>query len=66
MTTAKHGCQQCKRKTLLNFTCKCDLIVCINCRYPDIHNCKFDYQKDEKERLTKNNPIVVSEKLNKI
>jgi hypothetical protein len=66
MSTARLGCQQCKRKALLKVTCKCDLVVCFDCRYPELHNCKFNYQKEAKDQLTKNNPIVVSEKLDKI
>lgn len=66
MSTARPGCQHCKRKTLMKITCKCSKVVCFNCRYPEIHDCKFDYQKEAKECLTKNNPIVVSEKLDKI
>lgn len=50
----------------MKVTCKCDLVVCFDCRYADIHNCSFDYQKDAKETLTKNNPTVVSKKLEKI
>lgn len=42
------------------------MILCVNCRYPDVHKCTFDYQKDSREKLTKDNPVIVSEKLNKI
>lgn len=66
MSTVKRGCQHCKRKTLLKITCKCQLVVCFDCRYPEIHDCKFDYQKDAKEKITKNNPVIVTEKLEKI
>ena len=66
MSTAKLGCQQCKRKTLLKVTCKCNLIVCFECRHPELHDCKFDYQKECREQITRNNPIVVTEKLDKI
>ena len=66
MTIARIGCQNCKRKTLLKITCKCELTVCFDCRYPELHDCKFDYQKEAKEKLTKDNPIVISEKLVKI
>ena len=42
------------------------MTVCFNCRYPDVHKCTFDYQKITREKLTKDNPVIVSEKLNKI
>ena len=47
-------------------TCKCELVVCFNCRYPDKHNCTFDYKEEARKQLEKNNPIVVSEKLEKV
>ena len=50
----------------MKITCKCELTVCFDCRYPELHDCKFDYQKEAKEKLTKDNPIVISEKLVKI
>lgn len=47
-------------------TCKCQLVLCFDCRTPEIHRCNFDYMKQEMERLTKNNPVVTAEKLDKI
>ena len=41
------------------------MLLCISCRYPDKHDCTFDYKNDI-EKLTKENPKITSEKINKI
>lgn len=64
--TALRGCQSCRKKATMKMTCKCELVVCFNCRYPDKHNCTFDYKEEARKQLEKNNPIVVSEKLEKV
>ena len=64
--TAKRGCQACKRKTLMKITCRCEMIVCLDCRYPELHDCAFDYKEEARQLLEKNNPVVVSEKLEKV
>ena len=42
------------------------MVVCFTCRHPEDHKCTFDYQKEGKEKLTKDNPVVVSEKIDKL
>ena len=64
--TVSHGCQACKKRAIMKITCKCELVVCFNCRYPDKHNCTFDDKAEAKKLLEKNNPIIVSEKLQKV
>lgn len=64
--TASRGCQSCRKKTIMKITCKCQLVVCFNCRYPDKHNCTFDYKEEGRNLLEKNNPVVISEKLEKV
>ena len=66
IVNSKNRCEHCKRKTLLKVTCKCKLIVCFDCRHPEFHKCTFDYHTESKELLTKSNPAIVSEKLEKI
>ena len=66
MNIAKNGCQNCRRKTIITMICRCHMIVCITCRHPEDHKCKFDYQKEEKEKLKKDNPVIVSEKLDRV
>uniref|UniRef100_A0A6C0ETZ6 AN1-type domain-containing protein n=1 Tax=viral metagenome TaxID=1070528 RepID=A0A6C0ETZ6_9ZZZZ len=66
MNTAKHGCQNCRRKTIMTITCKCNMTVCITCRHPDNHKCTFDFQEEAKQKIIKENPVISGEKLERI
>jgi hypothetical protein len=59
------NCSICNKKVgLLSFTCKCgDKIFCTQHRMPELHNCLFDFKKEHKERLIKENPIIISDKI---
>lgn len=63
-------CENCKKKvSILSFDCKCQLkTLCTNCKLPEAHFCKAieEFKKEAKEKLTKNNPIVIADKLIKI
>lgn len=64
-----HGKEKCKKKLKLHekeCKCKCNIVYCRNHVYEDKHHCTYDYKKDHKENLTKNNPIVVAKKLEKL
>jgi len=62
-------CEYCKKKkvSLIPFNCKCDLkILCVNCKFPEQHNCSFDFKKDWKKKLTKTMPIIINSKIDKL
>eukprot|EP01057_Protomagalhaensia_wolfi_P003937 Protomagalhaensia_wolfi_Nauph_80__3936@NODE_399_length_2605_cov_271_716680_g300_i1_p2_GENE_NODE_399_length_2605_cov_271_716680_g300_i1NODE_399_length_2605_cov_271_716680_g300_i1_p2_ORF_typecomplete_len159_score22_59zfA20/PF01754_16/1_2e13zfA20/PF01754_16/9e03zfA20/PF01754_16/1_7e04zfAN1/PF01428_16/7_7e03zfAN1/PF01428_16/4_8e12_NODE_399_length_2605_cov_271_716680_g300_i118852361 len=60
-------CNACSRRTgLLGFSCRCGGSFCTQHRYPESHECDFDYGSLQRERLAKSNPRVISEKLEKI
>ncbi|KAL5969511.1 Zinc finger A20 and AN1 domain-containing stress-associated protein 6 [Taenia solium] len=62
-------CKVCnKRLTLIEqgIVCACGGVFCTTHRFADRHNCTFDYQSDERERLRKANPAVSGEKVRKI
>jgi hypothetical protein len=42
------------------------MLVCIQCRYPEKHSCKFDFMEEAKKKLEKDNPVVSGEKIQKI
>jgi len=42
------------------------MVVCIQCRHPDKHSCKFDFMEEGKKKLEKDNPVVSGEKIQKI
>ncbi|XP_016103563.1 AN1-type zinc finger protein 6-like [Sinocyclocheilus grahami] len=48
------------------FDCRCGHLFCSIHRYSDVHNCSFDYKADAAEKIRKENPLVVGEKIKKI
>ncbi|XP_028812184.1 AN1-type zinc finger protein 6 isoform X1 [Denticeps clupeoides] len=63
----KNRCFTCRKKVgLTGFDCRCGNLFCGVHRYSDIHNCTFDYKADAAERIRKENPVVVGEKIQKI
>ncbi|OXA53302.1 zinc finger A20 and AN1 domain-containing stress-associated protein 9 [Folsomia candida] len=60
-------CLSCRKKVgLTGFECRCGGLFCSTHRYSDKHNCSFDYRQLGADEIRKNNPVVVSEKINKI
>merc|ERR1711915_223730 len=59
---AEEGCK--KRLPIHSFPCRCEKFYCS--LHIVQHNCTFDYHKDEQERIEKNNPKVVADKIVKI
>jgi len=63
----KTKCWNCTRKVgLLGYDCKCGYTFCKKHRVPEDHECNFDFMNTERESLAKNNPLLISEKLDKI
>ncbi|XP_067878911.1 LOW QUALITY PROTEIN: AN1-type zinc finger protein 6-like [Heterodontus francisci] len=63
----RNRCFLCKKKVgLTGFECRCGNLYCCVHRYSDMHDCHFDYKADAAEKLRKENPMVVGEKLQKI
>ena len=55
----KPRCFQCKKKlkmTELGMICKCSHTFCLLHLNPHSHNCTFDYLKERRELIEKNNP----------
>ncbi|EGT38828.1 hypothetical protein CAEBREN_08259 [Caenorhabditis brenneri] len=60
-------CHMCKKRVgLTGFTCRCGGLYCGDHRYDQAHNCQFDYKTMEREAIRKNNPVVVSDKVQRI
>jgi len=70
VSTAKNKpnrCQVCKKRVgLTGFPCRCGGLYCGEHRYDTAHDCQFDYKTIEREEIRKNNPVVVSEKIQRI
>ncbi|XP_046906894.1 AN1-type zinc finger protein 6 [Hypomesus transpacificus] len=63
----KNRCFTCRKKVgLTGFDCRCGHVFCGMHRYSDIHNCTFDYKADAAEKIRKENPVIVGEKIQKI
>ncbi|CAF0721874.1 unnamed protein product [Didymodactylos carnosus] len=65
-STAK--CFLCKKKTGLatTYSCRCGSSFCSEHRYPEAHNCPYDYKAEGKRLIERNNPVVAAPKLPKI
>ncbi|CAA95809.1 AN1-type domain-containing protein [Caenorhabditis elegans] len=60
-------CHMCKKRVgLTGFSCRCGGLYCGDHRYDQAHNCQFDYKTMERETIRKNNPVVVSDKVQRI
>lgn len=61
-------CHQCSKRLSLvekQLTCKCGKNFCTSHRYSNAHDCVFDYKKLQKEKLIKENPPVITPKINR-
>lgn len=48
------------------FECRCGNVYCGMHRYSDVHSCSYNYKADAAEKIRKENPVVVGEKIQKI
>ncbi|XP_078054449.1 AN1-type zinc finger protein 5-like isoform X5 [Mustelus asterias] len=63
----KNRCFTCRKKVgLTGFDCRCGNLFCGLHRYSDKHNCPYDYKAEAAEKIRKENPIVVAEKIQKL
>ena len=63
----KGKCWSCTKKTgLLGYDCKCGFVFCKKHRLPETHACEFDYISHGKQVLAMNNPVIKTEKLERI
>uniref|UniRef100_A0A8C2ULS5 AN1-type zinc finger protein 6 n=1 Tax=Chinchilla lanigera TaxID=34839 RepID=A0A8C2ULS5_CHILA len=63
----KNRCLMCRKKVgLTGFECRCGNVYCGVHRYSDVHNCSYNYKADAAEKIRKENPVVVGEKIQKI
>lgn len=64
--TSSTRCLVCRQKTIILVDCHCGKHTCLNCRYPEKHDCTYDFKKEGKKEIEKNNPVVTGEKISKI
>jgi AN1-type zinc finger protein 4 len=56
----------CKKKLLIEIDCRCGQTFCLKHRHPDSHNCTYDYKIEWKKKLEKENPVIITPKIEKI
>lgn len=60
-------CFTCKKRVgLTGFECRCGNLFCSAHRYSDKHSCTFDYKTAGRDAISKANPVVKADKVNKI
>ena len=42
---------------------KCEKLHCLKHRFPEDHKCTYDYKSEEIEKLKKNLPLIVADKV---
>ncbi|NWS69096.1 ZFAN5 protein, partial [Crotophaga sulcirostris] len=63
----KNRCFTCRKKLgLLAFDCRCGNLFCAFHRYSDRHNCPYDYKAEAAEKIRRENPVVVAQKVQRI
>ncbi|XP_031251108.1 zinc finger A20 and AN1 domain-containing stress-associated protein 3-like [Pistacia vera] len=67
VATGVNRCLTCRRRVgLTGFKCRCGSLFCGTHRYPEQHQCTFDFKEMGKEQIAKANPVIKAEKLQKI
>ncbi|OWM71902.1 zinc finger A20 and AN1 domain-containing stress-associated protein 1-like [Punica granatum] len=57
-------CGGCNKKVgLTGFNCKCGKTFCGAHRYPESHNCTFDFKGAGRDAIAKANPVVKADKV---
>lgn len=68
-TKEKKICEMegCRRKlSLTSVECRCGSTFCSVHRYAEKHDCPVDYKSQQKAMLSRANPLIVPNKINKI
>ncbi|RAL44444.1 hypothetical protein DM860_011721 [Cuscuta australis] len=57
-------CGSCRKKMgLVAFNCKCGFAFCVAHRYPETHNCSFDFKAAGRVSIARENPAVRPDKI---
>lgn len=60
-------CFCCKKKVgVMGFTCRCGSTFCGVHRYPEKHDCNFDFKSQGRDAIAKANPVVKANKVDRI
>lgn len=60
-------CFGCNKKVgVMGFTCRCGSTFCGVHRYPEKHDCTFDFKSQGRDAIAKANPVVKGDKIQRI
>lgn len=61
-------CSACDKKVGLTrgFKCRCGNVYCGTHRYPEKHECTFDFKASGREAIAKANPVVKADKVQRL
>ena len=60
MNNPENNCPICnKRLKLTAIKCKCNIYYCDTHRYPEMHDCSYNYIVAEQDSIKKNNPKII-------
>lgn len=63
-TSRPNRCLCCNKKVgIMGFKCKCGSTFCGDHRYPETHDCSFDFKEMGRGAIAKANPVVKADKL---
>ena len=64
MKNVKKRCFNCNKKLgIIPFDCRCLNTFCTKCRLPSDHNCTYDFKSEGKDKLIKENPTIIADKV---
>ncbi|KAL2516939.1 Zinc finger A20 and AN1 domain-containing stress-associated protein 1 [Abeliophyllum distichum] len=60
-------CRSCNKKVgVMGFKCRCGCTFCGTHRYPERHDCSFDFKGEAKDAIAKANPAIKADKIDRI
>ncbi|KAI3691711.1 hypothetical protein L6452_31513 [Arctium lappa] len=63
----RNRCLICNKKVgVIGFKCRCGEMFCGIHRYPEKHDCEFDFKRSGKEAIAKATPVVKADKVDRI
>lgn len=64
MFKCKHS--KCKKKSMIEYKCRCGFVFCVKHKNPEDHKCTFDFREEGKKMLEQKNKKIVKDKVIKI
>ncbi|KAJ4952520.1 hypothetical protein NE237_029352 [Protea cynaroides] len=62
----KNKCEYCKKRVkmmMLGFKCRCGCTFCPKHRFPEMHECTFNFKAVGRDAIAKDNPVIKPDKI---